>query len=128
VQADIEAQTEALSGLRDREKALTQKRATLEATAREAESIRESMASLDDRIEEHRDEIEALTARIEEAEALLEDRTPSRRRTTTISPSSRSGTPSKTRANATGPLDRSWTTCRRPSRSGATTSSVAWSD
>ncbi|WP_263819626.1 SMC family ATPase [Salinibacter sp.] len=75
VQADIEAQTEALSGLRDREKALTQKRATLEATAREAESIRESMASLDDRIEEHRDEIEALTARIEEAEALLEDRT-----------------------------------------------------
>jgi exonuclease SbcC len=75
VQADIKAQTEALSDLRDREKALTQKRANLEATAREAESIRESMASLDDRIEEHRDEIEALTARIEEAEALLEDRT-----------------------------------------------------
>ena len=75
VQADIEAQTEALSDLRDREKALTQKRATLEATAREAESIRESMASLNDRIDEHHDEIEALTARIEEAEALLEDRT-----------------------------------------------------
>nr|WP_103030068.1 SMC family ATPase [Salinibacter altiplanensis] len=75
VQADIETQTETLSDLRDREKALTQKRANLEATAREAESIRESMASLDSRIDAHRDEIESLTGRIQEAEALLDDRT-----------------------------------------------------
>ena len=74
VQAEIEAQRETLSDLRGREKELTQKRADLEAKAREAESLRESIEALDERIEEHAEEKDRLNERIADAEALLEER------------------------------------------------------
>lgn len=74
VHAKIESQREALSDLREKEKALTQKRADLDAKEREAASLEESIESLEARIETHVEDAEALTARIEEADALLEDR------------------------------------------------------
>jgi exonuclease SbcC len=74
VQDKIEAQQETLSDLRAKEKELTQERATLEAKAREAESARESIESLDARIEEHAEQAQTLNERIAEAEELLADR------------------------------------------------------
>ena len=73
VQAALDDQRETLSALRERETALAQKRATLDAKEREAASLRESLSALDDRIAAHQDEIDTLDARIEEAEALMAD-------------------------------------------------------
>jgi len=74
VQDEIAVQKETLADLRDHEKALAQERADLEATARETDSLRESIAGLADRIEAHHDEVDTLSERIAEAEALLEER------------------------------------------------------
>ena len=68
----IEQQQRTLAELRETEKTLTQRRADLDAKAREAASVRDTIASLDDRIEEARTEMTALDERIEEADALLE--------------------------------------------------------
>ncbi len=71
LRAAIEEQQRTLAELRETEKTLTQRRADLEAKAREAASVRETVASIDDRIEEATDDIDALDERIEDADALL---------------------------------------------------------
>jgi exonuclease SbcC len=74
VRAEIESQRETVSGLREKEKVLTQERADLDAKEREAGALRASIESLEERIATHVEEVEALNERIEEAEDLLEDR------------------------------------------------------
>lgn len=71
LRAAIEEQQRTLAELRETEKTLTQRRADLEAKAREAASVRDTIASIDDRIEEATDDIDALDERIEDADALL---------------------------------------------------------
>jgi len=68
----LEARKEALAKHRETEKHLAQRRANLEAKAREAESVEKEMASIDERIEAHRNEVDELDEQIEEADALLE--------------------------------------------------------
>jgi exonuclease SbcC len=70
----VEEKQEELATRRDREKALTQQRADLEAKAREAESVRQSIADLEDRIEENREERAALDEKIADADELLADK------------------------------------------------------
>ena len=69
----LEEQQRTLAELRETEKTLTQRRADLDAKAREAASVRDTMTSLDDRIEEKQEELDGLDERIEEADALLEN-------------------------------------------------------
>ncbi len=71
LRAAIEKQQRTLAELRETEKTLTQRRADLEAKAREAASVRDTIGSIDDRIEEATDDIDALDERIEDADALL---------------------------------------------------------
>ena len=66
--ADLEAQ---LEDLRATEKQLTEQQADLDAKAREATSVRTAMQRLDERMAQHRDEMDALDTRIDEADALL---------------------------------------------------------
>jgi len=71
VSGDIEEKQEQLQTLRREEKRLAERKADLEAKAREAESVRNSIDALDERLDEHRSELESLNDRIEDAEELL---------------------------------------------------------
>ena len=74
VQSQVEAKQETLDTLRAEEKALTERRADLEAKAREAESVREAIDKLQQQQAQYREDAEALRKRIKEAEALLDQR------------------------------------------------------
>ncbi|HKL88310.1 MAG TPA: SMC family ATPase, partial [Salinibacter sp.] len=69
----VEERQKALSEKREREKELTQQLADLEAKAREASSVRESISDLEDRIQENEEEREELAERIQEADELLSE-------------------------------------------------------
>jgi len=73
VQATVEEKKEVLADLREEEKALTQKRADLEAKAREADTLRDTIEDLDERLMEKREEVAALDERISEADERLEE-------------------------------------------------------
>jgi exonuclease SbcC len=76
--AQLHAQTEAtqedLDALRAEEKELTAQRADLEAKAREAASVRQSIEKLEARQKQHREDAAQLRTRIEEAEDLIAHR------------------------------------------------------
>jgi len=73
VQEDLEAARNDLQSLRDREKALTQQQADLEAKAREVESISNAIADLEKRIERKQADRSAIEERIAEADELLDE-------------------------------------------------------
>ncbi len=68
---EAEAKREALSAARAEEKALTERLAGLEATAREAASIQKTLASLERRLAEHAGDAEKLRGQIDGAGQLL---------------------------------------------------------
>lgn len=72
--AQIEATQEDLDAFRAEEKELTAQRADLEAKAREAASVQQSMEKLEARQKQHREDAAQLRTRIEEAEDLIAHR------------------------------------------------------
>ena len=74
VQAKVEAKQETVSKLREKEKALTQQLADLEAKAREREAAESAIEDLEERTAEQTDALEALEKKIAQADELLEER------------------------------------------------------
>ena len=72
VTAKIKKKSEALSALREEEKALTERLASLQAKAQEADSIASTVDDLDRRLTEHREEMTELKQKIQGADDLLE--------------------------------------------------------
>jgi len=73
LQKTVEEKKEAVAEVRKEERALTQQLANLKAKAREAESIRDSIGDLRERLQAQREELTTLEERIAEADELLEE-------------------------------------------------------
>ncbi|NBC18221.1 MAG: SMC family ATPase, partial [Bacteroidetes bacterium] len=70
----IEKEQAHLATLREQQQQLTEQLTDLEAKAREADTLRQTLDGLDQRIAQHESDIDSLTAKIESAEQLLEQR------------------------------------------------------